>query len=263
MTAPLTASNLRVSFGRQEILHGIDLELSAGSFTGLVGPNAAGKTTLLRCLAGLSAFSGDVRLDSQPVNQLTPRQRSKLIALLPQEREIGWSLAVKHVVGLGRIPFRTTAGPRREQDEAAITRAMQRTDITHLAERSATQLSGGEQARVLIARALAQETPLLLADEPTAGLDPAHSISIAQRFRDLAREGKTVLASFHDLGLAARWCDQIIVLHGGKIEISGPPESALNADSLRRIYGVEAFVLQDQSGLVLLPTELAATEPSA
>jgi iron complex transport system ATP-binding protein len=166
-------------------------------------------------------------------------------------------VSVERLVALGRAPHLPPFSRRTASDEAAVRDAMARMEVEEFATRPATELSGGEQARVLIARALAQEAPLMLADEPAAGLDPAHQIALMKTFAGLAQEGSSVVACLHDLGLAARWCTRLLLLDAGKIVADGPPREVLTADRLRQIYKVETFFSQHEGRLVVQPLDIA------
>ena len=248
----LQVQELRVRYGRAEVLCGVSLRIEPGEFVGLIGPNGAGKTSLMRAALGLMPRAGgECRLAGEPLGALTAGERAGRAAWLPQDREIAWPIPVQRLVALGRTPFRRGLGAMTATDRAAIADAMQRMDIAHLAARPATSLSGGERARVLIARALAQQAPLLLADEPSAGLDPAHQIDLMAVFTGLARQGNGVLASMHDLGLAARWCDRIVLLHEGRLVADGPPRDVLTPALLHQVYGIDALVEEDSRGLLV------------
>lgn len=249
----LLAEGLRVELGGRPVLDLPRFALEPGTVVGLLGPNGAGKSTLLRALAGLMACEGRVTLDGAPVASLAAEERARRIAYLPQDRVIGWPVAVRDLVGLGRLPWRAhdRAGP--EAAAARIEAAMAMTDVGHLGHRPATELSGGEQARVVMARAIAQGTPVLLADEPAAGLDPAHQIAMMEALRRLAGEGRSILVSLHDLSLAARRCDRVAVLDRGKLAGDGSPDAVLTPDLLREVFDVVAKIDRDAGGLVLTP----------
>lgn len=242
----LHLENLTVKRGTCPVLDGISLTVGQGEFVGLIGPNGAGKTTLLRAALGLLPHQGRANLAA-----LSPQDRARIAAFLPQARDIAWPVTVEALVSLGRVPHRS--GPLRPQDQAAIDRALDRMGLAGFRGRTATALSGGEQARVLIARALAQETPLLLADEPVAGLDPAAQIRTMQVFADLAAEGQSVIASVHDLGLAARHCTRLILLETGRIAADGPPREVLSDALLARVFGVQGFHAETPHGPVFQP----------
>ncbi len=231
--------NLAVLRGGKVTLHPAGLCVEPGEFIGLIGPNGAGKSTLLRAALGLIAAEG-----SSSLTTLSPQIRARVAAWLPQAREIAWPLQVAHLVALAQSG--NASAPQ-------VRAAMARMDVATLANRPATALSGGEQARVLIARALAQDTPLLLADEPIAGLDPAHQIACMQVFASLAAEGRGVIASLHDLGLAARHCTRILVMHQGRIVADGPPRAVLTPDLLQEVFAIRCHLAEAEGGLVVQP----------
>ena len=241
----LTLTNFGVRRGPFDILRGIELEVGAGEVVGIIGPNGAGKTTLMRAALGLLGATGRSSLAA-----LKPRARGRAVAWLPQAREIAWPMSVERLVMLGRTPHLGSGQRPTKADTDAVDRALQRMDMEGFRERIATQLSGGEQARALIARALAQETPLLMADEPIAGLDPAHQIATMQTFASLAGEGRSVIVSLHDLGLAARHCTRLVVIGRGGIVADGAPRVVLTPDLLRDTFGISAYLQDTDEGLV-------------
>ncbi len=256
MTILIRARELGVSRSGRRVIGPLSFALRAGEVTALVGPNGAGKTTLMRALAGLAAHEGDLLMHERPLRAWPPQQRARQIALVPQGREIVWNLSVAEVVALGRLPHHRPLAPADAADHAAIARALAAMDLLALAQRKATMLSGGETARVLIARALAQEAPILLADEPTAGLDPAHQIALMAEFRQLARGGGCIVVTLHDLGLAARYCDRVLLLKAGALVADTAPSAALSEDNLAEVYGITAFLARDEGGALLVPNGL-------
>nr|WP_280519020.1 ABC transporter ATP-binding protein [Shinella curvata] len=241
----------------RRVVDGVSLTAGKGSFTGLIGPNGAGKSTFLRACLGLVPASGAIRLDGTDLSALRPAQRARHLAYLPQEREIAWAMSVEAVVALGRLPHHARFAAPSQRDKAATEAALTRMDLCAFRHRAVTSLSGGERARVLIARALAQETPVLFADEPLAGLDPQHQIALMRLFRELAAEGRIVVASMHDLTLAARWCDRLLLLEGGHAHAEGRPEDVLTARTLEDVYTVEAFIGTAAGGLIVQPVGLS------
>ena len=252
----LSTASLSIELSGRKVLEGVSLDLVPGEVVGLLGPNGAGKSTLMRALAGL-LDTPQVRLGDRALSSLASGARARNIAFLPQQRIVGWPLAVRQLVMLGRLPWRAYGQRPTEVDETITAEAMRLLDVDRLAERRATQLSGGEQARVLAARAVAQDTPFLIADEPASGLDPAHQISMMQAFRAVAARGRCVLVSLHDLTLAARWCDRVVVLDDGRVAADGEPGAVLDADLLRSVYGVTAHVAHEAGKLVLAPLALS------
>jgi iron complex transport system ATP-binding protein len=258
----LSLDGVGVSLGGRQVLDGISLSIGRGELVGLIGPNGAGKSTLLRAVLGLAASRGDIRIADRDATALTDRERALIVSFLPQEREIAWPVTVERLVALGRAPHRGPFAPASARDAHAVAEAMRRADVEAFANRPATHLSGGEKARVLIARALAQEAPLLLADEPTAGLDPAHQIGLMRVFADLVRDGGSVVVSLHELGLAARWCTRLVLLDRGAIVADGAPAEVLTPRRLRDVYGIQAFLGEAGGGMLLQPLDLAGREPS-
>lgn len=240
----LSVENLALTRRGEAVLQPLNFKLQAGEFVGLLGPNGAGKTTLLRALQGLLPHQGRSSL-----TELPPQERARQAAFLPQSRDVAWPMAVRDLVGLGRIPW---GGRDPLQDARAVQAALERLGLQDLALRRADALSGGELARVLIARLVAQGTPLLLADEPGASLDPARQIETMALFADLAREGQGVLASLHDLSLAARYCSRVIVLDQGRLVADGPPDVVLRDDLLAEVFGLQVWRGASDSGAPLL-----------
>jgi len=248
----LSAQGLRVRLGARQVLQGLDAAFEAGQVTAILGPNGAGKSTLLACLAGLRRpDAGAVRLDDQDILALAPRARARRVGFLPQTPEIAWAVEARILVGLGRTPFIGARGLSQE-DAQAIERAMASANVTALADRDVTTLSGGERARVLIARALAGDPAWLLADEPLTGLDPGHQLDAADLFRRLAHEeGRGVIVTLHDLSLAARLADRILLMVDGEVLANGPPAEALTPAVLASAYGVDARVEPGRDGLLI------------
>ena len=241
----LSLDSLTVTRATCPVVDGVSLDVAPGEVVGLLGPNGAGKTTLMRGALGLMRSSGGSSLAA-----MAPHARARAAAWLPQAREIAWGLSVADVVALGRLPH---GRGRSAEDRAAVARALDQMGLTDFGARIATELSGGEQARVLIARALAQEAPLLMADEPVAGLDPAAQIATLEVFGALARAGHAVLTSLHDLSLAARYCSRLVLMDRGCKVADGPPGEVLPEDNLARVFHLEARISQTPRGMVIEP----------
>ncbi|MBC8717163.1 ABC transporter ATP-binding protein [Ochrobactrum sp. Marseille-Q0166] len=247
----LSVHNLDVLLGRKTVLEAINFKAGEGEFIGLIGPNGAGKTTLLRALLGLTSSTGDILLDGSNLRRMHVADRAKIIAYLPQERDVAWPVTVRMLVSLGRSALKPVFAGLDHDDEAAVATAMQRMGVDQLASRPANELSGGERARALIARVLAQDTPVIMADEPVAGLDPAHQLELMELFAGLASESKTVIASLHDLGLAAKYCTRLIVLDRGRLVADGAPEAVLNPTLLKEVYGIDARLMKIDDEVIL------------
>ncbi|MGX0904234.1 iron complex transport system ATP-binding protein [Roseovarius sp. MBR-79] len=247
----LSLRNLGVTLRGRAILAGVTLDVGPGEFIGLIGPNGAGKTTLMRAALGLLPHEGTSSLAALP-----PEARGQHAAWMPQARDIAWPVTVETLVALGRTPHLAGWQGMTAHDRAHVGRALATMGLEGLRHRTATRLSGGEQAMALIARALAQDTPLLMADEPIAGLDPANQIATMAVFAGLARQGRAVLASLHDLGLAARHCTRLILLGAGGVAADGPPETVLTPQNLARIFHVTAHYATTPQGPVFQPLEV-------
>lgn len=244
----LSCSGLGVAIEGRAILNSVDLEIAPGRVTAIVGPNGAGKSTLLTCLAGLrEPTRGAVTLGGSSLAAMRPRDRAKRVAFLPQTPEIAWAVEARTLVELGRTPFLGARG-QGEDDRAAVDRALKAANVEAFERRIVHTLSGGERARVLIARTLAGEPEWLLADEPLTGLDPAHQLDAAGLFRSLADGGVGVVLTLHDLSMALRMADRIIVLAEGGVLADEPPATALTPEVLKRAYGVEATLTQGPGG---------------
>jgi iron complex transport system ATP-binding protein len=233
---------VRAGYRGRVALDGVTAEFARGAVTGLVGPNGAGKTTLLRAALGIvPVLGGAVRLDGRPVADWSREGLARTIAYLPQGADAHWPLAARRLVALGRLPHRAAFASLSADDEKAIDDALGRCDALDFADRRIDELSSGERARVLLARALATQSPILLADEPAAHLDPSHQLRLMELLREEARRGATVVVTLHDLALASRYCDQVMVLDGGRLVRTGAPQDALSAAVLHDVFGVEAW----------------------
>jgi len=246
--------NIRVCFGAREAVRQSSFDLNDGEIVGLIGPNGAGKSTLIRALAGLvTPAGGSLEFLGKPLEKWSARERAKQLAYLPQFPQVHWPLSVHAAVALGRMPHARRIGPLSAADEAAIERALAETGTAALKERAVTTLAGGEKTLVMLARTLASEPKFLLADEPVAGLDLCHQLEVMELLRRLAGSGRGVLAVLHDLTLAARFCDRLLLLKDGRLVCEGTPAQVLTAERLRETYGVDTEIYERDGELRIIP----------
>ncbi|MEO6717558.1 MAG: ABC transporter ATP-binding protein [Novosphingobium sp.] len=250
----LRFDKLGLTLRGRTILDGVSGVLPRGQVTVILGANGAGKSSLLSCLSGLRRpTSGEVRLGERALAAVAHGERARLIGLLPQQAEVHWDISVHALVALGRLPHHGRWGPV-EADRQAVAAAMAATDVSHLAERKAQRLSGGEQARVLLARVLAGQPRWLLADEPLANLDPAHQLDALARLAECATDGMGVVAVLHDLTHAARVADQVVLMKQGCIIAAGPAETVLTPALIEAAFGITVHVgTDDRGGPIIVP----------
>ncbi len=241
----LQVKSLFFRYNGHDVLHDVSLAIRPGEVLALIGPNGAGKSTLIRAISGvLAARQGSVQVDGKEISRLSAMQRARCMAVVPQARELPGAFSVYQTVALGRTPYLGWLGKAGESDHRAVRRALEQTQLSSLAERAVGSLSGGEQQRVLLARALAQETPILLMDEPTTHLDLEHQTVLLNLVRSLAAEqGLAVLAALHDLNLASLYADRVALIAAGRIQALGTPQQVLTSEQLSRVYHVPVQVV--------------------
>lgn len=244
----LVADNICLTLSGRDILHDFSTQIESGRVTIILGPNGAGKSSLLACLSGLlKVDSGHVIIEGRDIGKLRDKQRACKIGLLPQSGDVHWDILVRDLVALGRLPHQRSHGLIFDDTEA-INSAMIATDTLCFANRNIRSLSGGERARVLLARVLAGKPDWLLADEPLANLDPAHQIAMLSLLKHQAVDGAGVVAVLHDLNHAARIADHILLMDRGKLVASGTPSDVLNVANLANVYGINCFITRDDQG---------------
>lgn len=233
--------NLSAGYGPCDVLQSVSGETKSGELIALIGPNGCGKSTLLKTLCGIiTPSSGTIKIGQENFDALPLKARAKTIAYLAQSREAMPSMHVEDVVRLGRAPYRGSLGTISAEGETAISSALSRTQSIVFKSRRFDSLSGGEQARVLLARALAVDAPILLADEPIAALDPFYQLSMMDILKAEAASGKTIITALHDLPLAAQFADRIWIMHEGKIMADGKPNEVLNTENLETVFKIHA-----------------------
>jgi iron complex transport system ATP-binding protein len=250
----LTTRDLNVKLGGRAVLSDISFSMPSGQLVALVGPNGAGKTTLLRALAGLLPSGGAVDVGGDALSALSLRDRAKRFGYLPQGHIVHWPLSAHDIVALGRYPHGATDPARLTPGDAeAVLRAMKAADVMEFSARRVTELSGGERSRVALARVFAVEAPVILADEPTASLDPRHQIDVMKALRASADRGTLVIVVTHDLGLAGRFADRVLVLSQGRLVAQGAPAEALSKQIMADVFRVSAYRAEYQRETVIVP----------
>ena len=254
VAAFLAAQGLSVTLAGRLVLKHVSLALSSGRLVALVGPNGAGKTTLLRALAGLVPSEGAIHVGGATLSSLSLRERARRFAYLPQGHVMHWPLPARDIVALGRYPHGATDPAQLSpKDTDAVLRAMQATDTIEFSARRVTELSGGERSRVALARVLAVEAPVILADEPTASLDPRHQFDVMKSLRAAAGKGVLVIVVTHDLGLAARFADTVLVLSEGRLVSQGAPTDALSEQVMADVFRIRAYRAEYLREAVIVP----------
>ncbi|ELZ16702.1 ABC transporter [Haloterrigena salina JCM 13891] len=244
--ASIAVDGVSRSFGDLPVLEDVSLTVDPGEFVGFVGPNGAGKTTLLRLISGaLEPDSGTVTVDGVDVHDVPSKRSSQLVSVVPQDTTLSFSFPVRDVVEMGRHPHRSRFSGPTPEDRAVVERALERTRTAELAARPIDEVSGGQRQRVVLARAIAQATPVMLLDEPTASLDVNHQLETLELVRELVAEGRTVCAAIHDLELAARYCDRLVMLADGEIYRNGRPADVLTGESLSDVFDATATVTRN------------------
>ncbi len=250
----IRCSGVSVMLGDHEVLHAVDVSVARGEWLSIVGPNGAGKSTLLRFVAGLVRGEGVLEIDGSAVATLHRRRRAQLVALVPQTPVVPEGARVVDYVLLGRTPHIRPLGVEGPHDLAAVHDALTSLDLLPFADRLVTTLSGGERQRVLIARALAQGSPIVLLDEPTTALDVGHQQQVLEVIDRLRRErGLTVVTTMHDLTLAGQYAERLVLLDNGRVVVDGPAGDVLTEDNLARYYGARVRIIHDGGRPVVLP----------
>lgn len=242
----LRTENLHAAYGEKQILNGLNLTLPGGKITALLGPNGCGKSTLLKCFSRLlTPTTGKIWLDEQPLTTLSSRQLARHLALLPQQHRVPEGITVRELVGYGRSPWLPLWGRLSELDRRLVNDALEQTGMASFAEQPLSALSGGQRQRAFLALILAQDTPLVLLDEPTTWLDINHQIELMKLMRQLQQAGKTVVTVLHDLNQASRYCDHLVVLNSGKVQAQGSPGLVMTPAMLRDVFSLDAEVHPD------------------
>ena len=263
-SSTLELTDVGVRIGKAEILLGATASFEAGEFVVLLGPNGAGKSTLLKAVAGLLDARGRIEIGGRGLKSFSLADRARQMSYLPQGGDIHWPLSVRDIVRLGRLPYGAASGSMTAGDHAAVENAMSRCDVLRLGSRLANTLSGGERMRVLLARALAVQAPILLADEPLTSLDPAHQIDAMRLLSEEAARGRTVLAVIHDVALACRFATRIVAIQQGVIMADGRAEELLESGALSSLFGLDFEQAHTASGSSTIVARLdsAAARPN-
>lgn len=242
----LMCDSISVRIGEKEILEKVSLTANQGDLIGLIGPNGSGKSTLLRSMANLLPYKhGSIRLNERELQTYTMTELAKLIGYVPQDTTLDFDFLVKDIVLMGRHAYIPRFGVESDYDYEIVEQAMHRTNIAHLADRSVMQLSGGQRQMVFIAKALAQQSSILLLDEPTSALDIYRELHVFEVMKQLTKEGITVITAIHDLNLASRFCDEIVLLTNGEVHASGRPKDVFTEQMMKDSYYVQAAIRFD------------------
>lgn len=242
----ISVNGIVARYENKEVLHGISVKLASGKLTGLIGPNGSGKSTLLKCIYRvLTPYQGTVEIDGADVHRMSYKESAKKVAVLAQQHSSGFDFKVQDVALMGRTPYKGIMEGDNEEDYRISRKAMESTGIAHKADSSFAELSGGEQQRVMLARALTQETPCLILDEPTNHLDITYQLQIMNL---VSSQKLTVIAAIHDLNIAAMYCDRIIAMKLGNLVADGTPEEVLTPDIIWELYHVKSQVMKRKDG---------------
>lgn len=236
-------NDIHVTIDQKSIIQGLSGLIKSGTFLGLIGPNGSGKTTLLKTIATILPLqAGEILIAGKNIYAYPPKKRAQLMSYVPQETNVSFDFQAKEVVMMGRHVHQSFFGGETELDRKKVEWALDRTETTHLANHSILSLSSGQRQLMMIAKALAQDTPIMLLDEPISALDIYHQLHILSLLKKLAKEGKTIIIVLHDLNLAARYCDDLILLKNGEIQVSGPPTKVFTRSMLKHVYGIDAHI---------------------
>lgn len=239
--------NVHVTLDSKEVLHGIDFKVEKGQFLGLIGPNGSGKTTLVKAIANLLPIQkGEITIQQKDHLAYNQKEFAKQIGYVPQETVVGFDFIAREIVAMGRHVHGSFFKRETREDRQTVETAMKETKTIHLAEQSVLSLSGGQKQLIMIAKALAQDTPIILLDEPISALDIYYQVHILSLLKRLCAEGRTIIIVLHDLNLAARFCDELLLLNDGKVQKHGRPEEVLDQSLLKKIYHIQAKVRKDE-----------------
>ena len=242
----ISAKDIHLSYGAKEILKGVDIHSENGKFVGLIGPNGSGKSTLLKCIYRiLKPNAGQVFLDEEELRAMSIKESARKMGVVAQHNYYNFEFTVREVVMMGRAPHKKALERDNAKDYEIVEEALKTVGMEEFAQRSFSTLSGGEQQRVILARALAQQTPCLILDEPTNHLDITHQLQLMRIVKNLSA---TVISAIHDLNIAAMFCDRIYALKEGRIIAQGTPREVLTEDFIRQVYQVDAEIAKDSSG---------------
>ncbi|MYB49803.1 MAG: heme ABC transporter ATP-binding protein [Dehalococcoidia bacterium] len=242
----ISAQNLTYEVEGKTLLDGVDLQAERGQLVGLIGPNGAGKTTLLRTISGILRYrQGSIHLEGSDLMSMSPKDAAATLALVPQIAPYTYGFTSMELVLMGRYPHLGRFQIEGREDDRIAREAMRLTEIEQFADRTLDTLSGGERQRVFVARALTQQPRILLMDEPTANLDVLHQLKVLDLVRQLVDDGLTAVAAIHDLNMAARYCDKLVLLSGGRVLAEGPPNEVLAPETIESAFGVKSAVYQD------------------
>jgi iron complex transport system ATP-binding protein len=252
----LQAKGISLSFNTCPVLDNVDFEINEGEMVGLIGPNGAGKTTLLKILADIQKpQQGELLLNDKPLHSINRKELAKQLAYLEQGAPAHWPLTVERVIQLGRMPHQNPWQSLTKADHDIVEQAMVTADVNLLRDRTVTTLSGGERLRVMLARIFATQPDIILADEPIAALDPYHQLQTMELLQQHCQQGGSCVVVLHDLNMAARFCDRLVLLNLGELVQDSSPEKLLSSDEIEKVYGIRAECIRNENGFWVIPKE--------
>ncbi|MGC9137910.1 MAG: ABC transporter ATP-binding protein [Thermoplasmata archaeon] len=248
----ISVRDIEFSYGSKKIIDGISFDLMPGEILGFLGPNGSGKTTLIKLVGGiLKKERGTIRIKGRDIEKYSRRELARIVSIVPSDLEPGFDFTVQDLVAMGRYPYIGFFDSFTQRDYEIIRRSMEATGVSHLSMNSVREISGGEKQRMLIARALAQDTEILLMDEPTSNLDIKYQVEILELIEGIRRTGRAIMITMHDVNMAIRYCTRLALISKGKIYSIGPPDNVINENSINMVYGINGKIIRNGDGKIV------------